>query len=90
MFVSLHSSWYNMVATDIHSSRHSMLLMDYYIVWMSKYRKAILHGEIRDVVLSVLLHSYPEKLEDPYWMACITDNDSLKCKDNGTGWERCW
>lgn len=54
MFASPHFAWYNMVDMGIHSSRHSMFLMSYYIVWMSKLRRAILHGEIRDVELNVL------------------------------------
>ncbi len=40
VFVSLRFTWYNMVAVDIHSSRHSIFLMNYRIVWMQKYRKA--------------------------------------------------
>ncbi|NLJ24706.1 MAG: IS200/IS605 family transposase, partial [Firmicutes bacterium] len=30
----------------MHSSRHSVYLLNYHIVWIPKYRRSILQGEI--------------------------------------------
>ncbi|NLJ26037.1 MAG: hypothetical protein GX354_11575, partial [Firmicutes bacterium] len=40
--------WYHVVAMKIHSSKHSVYLLNYHIVWIPKYRRSILQGEIRE------------------------------------------
>jgi hypothetical protein len=55
VFDNVFTIWYGVVAMKMHSSRHSVYLLNYHIVWIPKYRRSILQGENRESLFTVLV-----------------------------------